>query len=102
MVMQKERISVGTSRNHRENIYYNLANQGCGVIKISYNCPNIKTYFIIKIFLFICLDIGGKISIIRTASRLHDLYKTVRTKAASHLSYSIGIKASKKDFYYIP
>jgi hypothetical protein len=53
MIIQKERVSVERSRKNRENRPCNLENQGCKVIKRSYNCPNIKTYLIIKLFLSI-------------------------------------------------
>jgi hypothetical protein len=44
-----------------------------GIVKVHSNYTNIMAFFIIKIILFIYLDFGGKISIIRTALRLHDL-----------------------------
>lgn len=53
MIIQKKRISVGTSRKNRENMPRNLENQGCEIIKTDCNCPNIKTYLIIKIYLSI-------------------------------------------------
>jgi hypothetical protein len=73
MIMEKEKISAGTSKKISTNIGCNLTNQDSGAIKTNSNCTDIKTYFIIKIILFICLDIKRKISIIRTASRLNDL-----------------------------
>jgi hypothetical protein len=73
MIMQKERTIRERSRKNSIDISCDLENRGPEVIIIGSNCPDIKTYLIIKIILFICLDIGGKISIIRTALRLHDL-----------------------------
>jgi len=71
--MEEKRKTAGRRRKNSLNKGYNLANHGCGVIGTNSNCTDIKAYFIIKIILFIYLDFSRKISIIRTASRLHDL-----------------------------